>query len=500
MTQFWAMLRDSFREAIDGWVFLTMFVLGGIMILVVATTSVAPVPADRALPEMLGGGGFGGAAGQAVAADRGRSDRTAIFLYKPEVADIRAEEGAAPWTSPVAFTLRYVSVGRGAAGIEAELDENGKPKLDKLDKLNKNSVLLGDPFEEAVRFWATPPGGAKPDYGDALAREFITAQVRANTGLEVTEVVVKPKAQAKGGGGFFGELLGGEPAAPEFAVTCGGGTRNGWAFEPSFAFGAYTPGWAFSLGGMVYFLESRLVNGVGVWVILMVGVVVTAGFVPNMLRKGQIDLLLCKPIARPLILIYKYIGGLVFVFLLTAFTLGGIWLVVGLRTGVWAPGLLWCVPVVTAYFAILYALSTLVGVLTRNVLVSILATVVFWLVLFLIGFSYTFLLARDAMSKIESPTRSAAKGVKAEPPKPDAGPPQWSLDLFYVLNKVTPRTNDLDDLSARLIADSVKSDAERSQTIGARKGANWAGAVGVSAVWIALFLGLALARFVTRSY
>ena len=45
------------------------------------------------------------------------------------------------------------------------------------------------------------------------------------------------------------------------------------------------------------------------------------------------------------------VGGLLFVLLLTTFTVGGVWLVIGLRTGVWAPGLLYCIFGITFYFA-----------------------------------------------------------------------------------------------------------------------------------------------------
>ncbi len=57
--------------------------------------------------------------------------------------------------------------------------------------------------------------------------------------------------------------------------------------------------------------------------------------------------------------------------MLTAVAVGGVWVVVGLRTGVWSPGLLYSVGGITFYFAILYSVSTLFGVLTRSTLVAI---------------------------------------------------------------------------------------------------------------------------------
>ena len=70
--------------------------------------------------------------------------------------------------------------------------------------------------------------------------------------------------------------------------------------------------------------------------------------------------------------------GLLFVFLLCVVTVGGVWLVVGLRTGVWSPGVLVSIFGITFYFAILYACSTLFGVLSRNAIVCIVVTIVFF--------------------------------------------------------------------------------------------------------------------------
>src|SRR5436305_6463134 len=94
----------------------------------------------------------------------------------------------------------------------------------------------------------------------------------------------------------------------------------------------------------VYGMENTLVNGLGAWFILLLGVVVTAFFIPNMLRKGSIDLLLTKPLHRATLLLFKYIGGLLFVFLNLLVVVVGIWLVFGLRTGIWSWGFLVSIP------------------------------------------------------------------------------------------------------------------------------------------------------------
>jgi ABC-type transport system involved in multi-copper enzyme maturation permease subunit len=89
-----------------------------------------------------------------------------------------------------------------------------------------------------------------------------------------------------------------------------------------------------------------------------------------MLQKGTIDLLLVKPIGRPMLLTYKFVGGLTFMFLNTVFVIAGIWLILGFRTGLWVPTFLLAIPVLTFQFAIFYCVSVLFGVLTRSLLRS----------------------------------------------------------------------------------------------------------------------------------
>ena len=124
---------------------------------------------------------------------------------------------------------------------------------------------------------------------------------------------------------------------------------------------------------MLWIIEDQIINGLGGAIALLISVVITAFFIPNMLRKGSVDLLISKPIGRSQLLVYKYIGGLTFMFLVTAFTVGGIWLVIALRSGFWDPSFLLVIPVLTFTFAILYAVSTLVAVFTRSAIAAMIA-------------------------------------------------------------------------------------------------------------------------------
>src|SRR5262249_18328174 len=105
-----------------------------------------------------------------------------------------------------------------------------------------------------------------------------------------------------------------------------------WPHEPVLFFVLPLRFWHSPVGDFVRFWESTLINWIGAAVALLITTIVTAFFIPNMLRKGTVDMLIVKPISRSALLLYKYIGGMTFMFLNTVIAVGGVWLVLGLRT------------------------------------------------------------------------------------------------------------------------------------------------------------------------
>jgi ABC-type transport system involved in multi-copper enzyme maturation permease subunit len=491
MRHFIAMLRDSFHEAIDGWIFLVMLIISGVLILLVASMSVSSVAVPEAIPKMLPQQQM-----MMVQPNRGDSKRIGLFNYQVAVSDVKTTAPAEkPWQTEASFTLTLTSLGFGGGGVEIEEGKDLKDVKPGDVKAIEGEGLLSDAVKSAVRYWATNPGSAKAEYTDALALEFVKHQVESVSGLRVEKV---------------------EKTGSKYRITTTGCESIRWPHEPSLFFGL----WKMSffqqpLGNLVYTVQSILVNGLGAWITLLAGVVVTAGFFPNLLRKGAIDLWLTKPIARPLILLYKYLGGLLFVFLLTAVTVGGVWVMIGLRTGVWNTGFLTCVFAITFYFAILYAMSTLLGVLTRNTIVSIVGTLVFWGLLFAIGTTNNIVTALDNIDSMRTTTvvkpkkdkmADEDKGAKPEgttqesEPQPEVRVPPTLVTIVHMLNRVTPRTSDLDTLTTLLIGKGIVSEQEQRQARRLVGEIAWAEVIGVSVAYIGLFLGLAMIRFMTRSY
>lgn len=121
------------------------------------------------------------------------------------------------------------------------------------------------------------------------------------------------------------------------------------------------------------------------WVAAILALISTAGVIPDLVSGGAIETVLSKPISRTRLFLTKYFMGLLFVALqVTVFSLGS-FLVFGLRAGLWEPGLFLAVPIVVLFFSYLYCVCALVGLLTRSTITALLATLVFWFVLFVLN-------------------------------------------------------------------------------------------------------------------
>ncbi|MFO0809953.1 MAG: ABC transporter permease subunit [Gemmataceae bacterium] len=313
-----------------------------------------------------------------------------------------------------------------------------------------------------------------------------------------------------------------EPTEARFTVTTRGTKvpdRLAWRHEPSVLFAVPVPFIHTSLREGVYFIEDTLVGGLGAWVAVLVGVICTASFIPNMLQKGSVDLILAKPVRRVGLLIYKYIGGLIFVLLLTAASVLGVWTAIGLRTGVWSPEFLLIIPAVTFYFALLYAVSTLAAVLTRSAVVAILMTCAVWFGLWLNGTVHNFLDGvRKAKTEVESQLRKQAGLPKADEKAKDPEEkaveeeerqsgrsrldvPPWVYATSDFLYKALPRTGDLNKLTTHWIARGVLTEAEiKERKLDQAEKPLWGEAFGVTGAFIAVMLGLACWRFVRADY
>lgn len=130
----------------------------------------------------------------------------------------------------------------------------------------------------------------------------------------------------------------------------------------------------------VHFLEAVLGTYVAGAFGTLIILIFTAGFMPEFLQPSAAAVLLAKPVPRWSIVVGKYLGVLVFVLFQVTLFIGGTWLALGLRTGVWPAGYLLSIPVLVLHFGIVYSFSALMAVCTRSTVASVFGAVLFWLV------------------------------------------------------------------------------------------------------------------------
>lgn len=113
---------------------------------------------------------------------------------------------------------------------------------------------------------------------------------------------------------------------------------------------------------------------------LIIYLFVCAGYVPNMIEAGSIDLVLSKPIRRWHIYFGKYVGGLLLysLILLIAYVL--IFTGVGLRTGVWHWKFFGALPMTLFSAALLFSIIAWVGLWTRSTLMSAILGLVYYVI------------------------------------------------------------------------------------------------------------------------
>ncbi|MEO1278328.1 MAG: ABC transporter permease subunit [Planctomycetota bacterium] len=121
------------------------------------------------------------------------------------------------------------------------------------------------------------------------------------------------------------------------------------------------------------------------WVAVILGLVSTAGMIPDLIQGGTIESVLSRPIGRVRLLLTKFVGGLLFMTLQVFVFSLLVFLVIGIRGKSWAPEVFLAVPIVVAMFSYLFAICVLLGMITRSTIAALLLTLLVWMVVFLVN-------------------------------------------------------------------------------------------------------------------
>lgn len=450
--RYFAILKDSLREALDTKLLIVLLILSTFTMIAVACFSFEPKSAEDTMRMFFDVNPFQPAQIPLL-----------INSHKPEkllkVDGPDFFKGGAMFRTRFEYQLAKVTVLRGAEDT---------PESDYELIVTQSNWRQGDPLPGNLKSEDAALDAVRDIFRDADDLGFIKVG-------SVSFVEGQPLNTPK-----------------QYRVVLEGTSRTNriWATQLYFAIYKW-PAPPDPLAAVVFNLAQPVIK-VGSWVAILAGVVITSFFIPNMLRKGSVDLLLAKPLHRTTLLVYKYLGGLAFVFLITAYSIGGIWLVLGVRSGLWANASLLLILSLTFFFAILYSISTFVGVVTRNALVSIIVTIVAWAVFAAIGMFYQ---GMEGFAKIED-LMAKQKDIPPED--------RWGDGKLHttarVLNAVTPHTEDLNKLNDLLVFTSFMTGDPADVSKFDSSGVTWWQSLLVASIWIAIFIGLAAWWFTCKDY
>ncbi len=122
----------------------------------------------------------------------------------------------------------------------------------------------------------------------------------------------------------------------------------------------------------------RLAHG-GIAVLLyifgmLLAVLASAGLIPTVFEPGRIELLLSKPVRRYHILLGRYLGNLLVIAANVFYPVLAVWLIFGIKTGVWTAGFLYSSLLTVFMFAVYLSVIVLVAVQWESAVVATMVT------------------------------------------------------------------------------------------------------------------------------
>jgi len=155
-----------------------------------------------------------------------------------------------------------------------------------------------------------------------------------------------------------------------------------------------------------------------------VAVFASSGLIPSVLEPGRIALLLSKPLSRTTLLLGRYAGNILVVLLNHVYLIGSIWIIIGIKTGIWDPRFLLSIPVALFAFAVLLCVVVLIGVMYESAALSTMAAIALMLI-------STILAQRSFVVRLLDS--------------------EWSRDLWQTLYWIVPKIFDLGNALRQII-------------------------------------------------
>lgn len=464
--KFLAVLKDSLREALDTWVFFVMVGFSLLAIIFIGHIAYRPVSVEEEARSKMALMNWG-------------LQRT--FDKVKQEAEKSKKKGKDKQAEAVA--------------------DGSPPSFDVVD-FEQTNPAAAQPWQTGYRFYFTLTFADEQQAKAVRFQEKLPLiGKKIATGFEKQFQVIFPYLKNL-------KVAVAEPKIPtevRYRITADSTSRyQDWPHYPVVFFAVPLRALRVPINTFVQFWESWIINWIGAAVALLLSTIITAFFIPNMLRKGTVDLLLAKPIARPTLLLYKYVGGLLFIFLNTILVVAGIWLVLGLRTNLWGVGFLLSIPVLMFQFAMYYAVSTLFAVLSRSPIVAILMTCLCWfLFAVVVGQGYSGIdKSRNLRDILQSQAEATGEEMPSEEQLPEIRLPAWVYTTADIVHFVTPHLKDLDTLTDKWILDDVLPADSRERKLADKLYENfhWGEAIAVTSLYIVVLLGFSCWWFARRDY
>ncbi|MEZ6139729.1 MAG: hypothetical protein R3B84_04075 [Zavarzinella sp.] len=148
----------------------------------------------------------------------------------------------------------------------------------------------------------------------------------------------------------------------------------------------------------------------------------------------------------------------------------------------------------TFAFMVLYAFSAFIAVLSRSAIASLLGVITLGGICWGIGQVHFIAENFFAVQRLQALQKQEAEPVK----------PTW-LKVTETIMYSLPRWSDMDKLSTEVLQDGLMTKSqlqkkEIEEKFIKKDRPTWGGTLGVSAAWLAFFLGLACWRFSKKDY
>lgn len=247
-------------------------------------------------------------------------------------------------------------------------------------------------------------------------------------------------------------------------LACIGFDENGWSLffgAVRYADPVYVKDSPAAEAIMGAFVSKFLVGTYIGWLGTVAALVATAGIIPAFLQKGNIDVVLAKPMSRTVIFLGKYLGSLSFVLFQTTYFVLLTFVILRVQIGKWQWGYWWTVPLMVALFSFLYCVSALVAVWGRSALMSLIVTLLYWAAIPGVGLLDATLSGRVSLT-----------GEVTVPKQFDQMSP--AAKLMHMTHRILPKTSDIpvivgnqiDAAPATTIMNVVSPGAEQALTEG----------------------------------